>query len=124
MGAAVPHLALFAVSILPYASDEIHTEILIGTVEVQDEVIPDDEDEDITCETRSKSMISDVINIGDGHDESKPRLQIAAPTKKKPSIPVGGSKRKQGNNTYRREPMQVVFQEPEQEDDEASESIW
>ena len=123
MGAAIPHLASLYHPFSPYASDEIHTEILTGTVEVQDEVIPDDEDEDITYETRFKSMMSVVIKIGDGHDESKPRLQIAAPSKKKPSIPVGGSKRKQGNNTYRREPMQVVFQEPEQEDDEASESI-
>ena len=102
MGAAVPHLALFAVSILPYASDEIHTEILTGTVEVQDEVIPDDEDEDITYETRSKSTMSVVIKIGDSDDESKPQPQIAAPSKKKSSMPAGGSKRKQGDNTQRR----------------------
>ena len=82
-------------------------------------MIPDDEDEDITYETRSKSMMGVIIKIGDGHDESKPRPQIAAPSKK----PTGGSNRKQGNNTRRGESMQVVFQEPEQEDDEASESI-
>ena len=65
-------------------------------------------------------MVGVVIKIGDGRDELKPRPQIAAPSKKKPT---GGSKRKQGDNTRRGESMQVVFQGPEQEDDEASESI-
>ena len=120
MGAAIPHLALLAVSlppILPYAPDEIHTELLTGTVEVQDEVIPDDEDEDITYETRSKSTMSVVIKIGDGDDESK--LQpVTSKEKKKSSTPAEGSKRKQGDKHSRGEPMQVVFQEPEQEDED------
>ena len=60
MGAAITHLASLP-PILPYASDEIHTEILTGTVEIQDEVIPDDEDEHITYETRSKSTRNVVI---------------------------------------------------------------
>ena len=50
MGAAIPHLMQLALSlppILPFPQDEIHTEILTGTVEVQDEVVPDDEYEDI-----------------------------------------------------------------------------
>lgn len=67
-----------------------------------------------------RGALSFNIKIG---DESKPQPQIAAPSKKKPSVPAGGSKRKQGDNTRRGESMQVVFQEPEQEDDEASESI-
>ena len=120
MGAAIPHLALLAVSlppILPYAPDEIHTEILTGTVEVQDEVIPDDEDEDITYETRSKSTMSVVIKIGDGDDESKPQ-PVTSKEKKKPGIPAEGSKRKQGDKHSKGEPMQVVFQEPEQEDED------
>ena len=94
MGAAIPHLALLTVSlppILPYASDEIHTKILTGTVEVQDEVIPNDEDEDITYQTRSKSTMSVVITIGDGNNESK-----------------------RGDNVRTGEPMEVVLQEPEQ----------
>ena len=67
-----------------------------------------------------RGALSFNIKIG---DESKPQPQIAAPSKK-PSVPAGGSKRKQGDNTNTRrgESMQVVFQEPEQEDDEASES--
>jgi len=67
MGAAIPHLATLTVSlplILPFASDEITTEVLTGTVEVQDEVIPEDEDEDVSYQTRIKSSMSVVIKIG------------------------------------------------------------
>ncbi|EIM90257.1 uncharacterized protein STEHIDRAFT_27362, partial [Stereum hirsutum FP-91666 SS1] len=69
LGAAIPHLMTLAVSlsaVLPYAADEIHIETLTGTVEVQDELIPDDEDEDISYRTRGKSSVSVVITIGDG----------------------------------------------------------
>ncbi|PSR77966.1 hypothetical protein PHLCEN_2v7624 [Hermanssonia centrifuga] len=72
MGAAIPHLIQLATSlpgILPYAPEEIQTEVLTGTVEVQDEVIPEDEDEDISYRSRGKSTISVVIKIGDGVDE-------------------------------------------------------
>ncbi|KAH9857578.1 hypothetical protein C2E23DRAFT_719573 [Lenzites betulinus] len=72
MGAAIPHLmqlALSLPSILPYPQDEIHTEILTGTVEVQDELIPEDEDEDVSYRTRGKSSVSIVIKVGDGVDE-------------------------------------------------------
>ena len=72
MGAAIPHLLQLATSlpdILPYAPEEIQTEVLTGTVEVQDEVIPDDEDEEISLRTRRKSTLSVVIKIGDGIDE-------------------------------------------------------
>ena len=73
MGAAIPHLMQLALSlpaILPYAPEEIKTEVLTGTVQVQDEVMPDDEDEDITYQTRGKSTVSVVITIGDGVDET------------------------------------------------------
>lgn len=56
--------------ILPFSADEIRTEILTGTVDVQDELLPDDEDEEITYRTRAKSSLSVVIVIGDGVDES------------------------------------------------------
>lgn len=72
MGAAIPHLLQLSLSlpeILPFAPEEIHTEVLTGTVEVQDEVIPEDEDEDISYRTRGKSSLSVVITIGDGKDE-------------------------------------------------------
>lgn len=62
-------LALSLPEILPYTPEEIQTEVLTGTVEVQDEVIPDDEDEDISIRTRGKSTLSVVIKIGDGVDE-------------------------------------------------------
>jgi ribonuclease P/MRP protein subunit RPP20 len=56
--------------ILPFSPEELRTEILTGTVDVQDELHPDDEDEDITYRTRAKSSLSVVIIIGDGVDES------------------------------------------------------
>ena len=73
MGAAIPHLMQLTLSlpgILPHAPEEIKTEVLTGTVQVQDEVMPDDEDEDITYQTRGKSTVSVVITIGDGVDDS------------------------------------------------------
>ncbi|GJE87981.1 hypothetical protein PsYK624_040640 [Phanerochaete sordida] len=88
MGAAIPHLVQLSVSlpeILPYSADEIHTEVLTGTVELQDEVTPEDEDEDISCRSRGKSTLSITITIGDGKDEGahtgkgkkKPRNQFS-----------------------------------------------
>jgi ribonuclease P/MRP protein subunit RPP20 len=72
MGAAIPHMLQLALSlpeILPYSEDDIRTEVLTGSVEVQDEVIPEDEDQDISIRTRGKSTLSVVITIGDGVDE-------------------------------------------------------
>ena len=56
--------------ILPFPAEEIRTEVLTGTVDVQDEIVPDDEDEDISYRTRAKSSLSVVVIIGDGVDES------------------------------------------------------
>jgi len=58
--------------VLPFPPEEIRTEILTGTVDVQDELVPDDEDEDMTYRTRAKSSLSVVITIGNGVDESIP----------------------------------------------------
>lgn len=72
MGAAIPHLMQLALSlppILPYAQDEIRVEVLTGTVEVQDELLPVDEDEDIVYRSRGKSSVSVVIKVGNGVDE-------------------------------------------------------
>ena len=72
MGAAIPHLMQLALSlpaILPYPEDEVRTEVTTGTVEVQDELVPDDEDEDIAYRTRGKSTVSVTITVGDGVDE-------------------------------------------------------
>lgn len=73
LGAAIPHLCKLVESlpeVLPFSREEIRKEILTGTVDVQDEVVPDDEDDDITYRTRAKSSLSVVIIIGDGVDES------------------------------------------------------
>ena len=119
MGAAIPHLAMLAVSlppILPFPVDEIHTEILTGSVDVQDEVIPEDEDEDITYQTRSKSTLSVIIKIGDG-EQMEPVQAIKR-----------GKGKKQGANTAKRATAgpsvqvdaprgdKIVIQEPEQLD--------
>ncbi|CAK5279253.1 unnamed protein product [Mycena citricolor] len=72
MGAAIPHLLQLSVAlppILPFAADEIQTHVTTGTMEVQDEIIPDDEDEDIEYKTRGKSTLAIVIKIGDGEFE-------------------------------------------------------
>jgi hypothetical protein len=56
--------------ILPFPAEDIRTEVLTGTVDMQDEIVPDDEDEDINYRTRAKSSLSVVVIIGDGVDES------------------------------------------------------
>lgn len=73
LGAAIPHLCMLVASlpeILPFPAEDIRTEVLTGTVDVQDELVPDDEDEDITYRARAKSSLSVVFVIGDGVDES------------------------------------------------------
>ncbi len=95
MGAAIPHLLQLTLSlpeILPYTADEIKTEVQTGTVEVEDEVIPDDEDEDIYIRKRGKSTLSVVITIGDGVDEG----HRSGKGRKKASKPgdVGGGRSK------------------------------
>lgn len=117
MGAAIPHLATLSVSlpsILPFPLDEIHTEILTGSVNVQDEVIPQDEDEDITYQTRSKSTLSVVIKIGNGDDEERSIAGKKGRGKRKGANTanrVGRSGDPEGSTR-----QQIVFQEPEQED--------
>ncbi|KAH9890591.1 hypothetical protein C8Q73DRAFT_652325 [Cubamyces lactineus] len=87
MGAAIPHLMQLALSlppILPYSPDEVHTEVKTGTVEVQDELIPEDDDEDISYRTRGKSTVSVVIKIGDGVDE--PAAGVAKVPRRKNNV--------------------------------------
>lgn len=117
MGAAVPLLLQLSMAlppILPFSADEIRTEVITGTVEVQDEVLPEDEDEDITYQTRGKSTLRIIIKIGDGEydgDRSRPtktngrkRLGKAGPPTKADRAP-------------KEEAMsgEIVYQEPEQE---------
>ncbi|KAM5530688.1 hypothetical protein V8D89_015660 [Ganoderma adspersum] len=75
MGAAIPHLMQLALSlpgVLPYPADEVQTAVTTGSVEVQDELVPDDDDEDVAYRTRGKSTVSVVITVGDGVDEPTP----------------------------------------------------
>ncbi|KZT24084.1 hypothetical protein NEOLEDRAFT_1116991 [Neolentinus lepideus HHB14362 ss-1] len=118
MGAAIPHLLLLSTSlpeILPYGPDEIHTEILTGTVEVQDELIPDDEDEDITYRTRGKSSLSVVIKIGEGDPEEAPRISNGKGRGKRVAGAQGGGEGKKVRQEQGRTEA-IVFQEPEQDD--------
>ncbi|KAF5372887.1 hypothetical protein D9758_001512 [Tetrapyrgos nigripes] len=74
MGAAIPLLLQLSVAlppILPFSSDEIRTEVTTGTVEVTDEILPEDDEHDITQETRGKSTLQIVITIGDGEPPSR-----------------------------------------------------
>ena len=79
MGAAIPHLLTLSVSlptILPFAKDDIRFEVRTGTIEVLDEVIPDDEDEDISVRTRGKGGVSvmvKVLGVGDRVGAEKSR---------------------------------------------------
>ncbi|TDL27653.1 hypothetical protein BD410DRAFT_782785 [Rickenella mellea] len=94
LGAAIPLLLTLAVSlpvILPFPQDEIHTDIKTGTVEVQDEVIPDDEDEDISMRTRGKSSVMVEIKIGDGDRVESHTVDGEG----------AGKKRKRGSNRLR-----------------------
>jgi ribonuclease P/MRP protein subunit RPP20 len=119
MGAAIPHLmqlALSLPSILPYPPDEVHTEVTTGTVEVQDEVLPEDEDEDITYRTRGKSTLMVVIKIRDGVDEGPSKIV------KKQGKNIGGRRRRREKGGVvektkeQQDATSVVLQEPEQED--------
>lgn len=118
LGAAIPHLARLAVSlptILPFAPDEIHSEVETGTAELHDELIPDDEDEDISMRTRGKSTMSVVILIGDR--EPKPRP--AATTKHSKALDRRKRKRaEEAAATVDSEDMQeIVFKEGDQDSD-------
>lgn len=110
-GAAIPLLLQLTCafpSISPFSRDEIHTEISTGTVEVRDEIIPEDEEEDIAYRTRAKSTLYVIIRIGDGLSEEEVTEHL------KSSKPRSKPKK----STKRREIL--VYKEPEQE----QESIW
>ncbi|KAH8100248.1 hypothetical protein BXZ70DRAFT_1000410 [Cristinia sonorae] len=131
MGAAIPHLLQLSVSlpsILPHPPEDIHTEVLTGTVEVQDELIPDDEDEDISYRTRGKSTLSVVIKIGDGVDEVLKQTRNrtkgknanrAAAISRKPSEKQqkgSGKKGRTGQSTTDDGPQRIVIREEDMDD--------
>jgi ribonuclease P/MRP protein subunit RPP20 len=108
MGAAIPHLLTLVASlpdVLPFGPEQIHTEILTGTVEVQDEIIPEDDNEDISYETRGKSTLSVVVKIGDGVDEERPKKKHKGEHKAKGKVRSKPAKA-----------QQFIMSEPQQED--------
>ena len=56
--------------VLPFSPEEIRKDILMGTVDILSELLPDDEDKDIAYRTRAKWSLNVVVIIGDGMDES------------------------------------------------------
>jgi hypothetical protein len=65
-------------AILPYPEDVIKIEVKTGTVELVDEIIPEDEDEDISTNTREKSSMSVVIHVGDDVNTKQARKSVTA----------------------------------------------
>lgn len=68
MGAAIPQLMRLALAlppILPFDTNAIRIEYTTDTVQVHDEVIPDDDEEDISYQTRGKSQLMVVFTVPD-----------------------------------------------------------
>ena len=118
MGAAIPHLLQLACAlppILPFPQDEIHHTVTTGTVEVQDEVLPENDDDDMTYETRGKSTLCVVLKIGDGIFEGdKTGSRKYAGGKAHDPLRNGGKKGK-AKEILDDRPTEFVFEEPEQE---------
>ncbi|KAI0373240.1 hypothetical protein BV20DRAFT_937918 [Pilatotrama ljubarskyi] len=123
MGAAIPHLMQLALSlppILPFSPDEVHSEILTGTTEVQDELIPEDEGEDVSYRTRGKSTVSVIIKVGDGVDE--PAAGVAKGSARKhrlgrtsATVTAAGSAAS-GKNKGGNAPEQLVYREDQMDE--------
>lgn len=125
LGAAIPHLTRLVVSlpsILPFSPDEIRTELKTGTVTLHDEVLPDDEDEDITLRKREKSSLSVIFRIGNGDaEEAEPAKRKDVQRRKAAGGDAKKSKGKERGNVMevdRPDSEPVLFQEPVQDDDE------
>jgi ribonuclease P/MRP protein subunit RPP20 len=107
--------------VLPHGADEIQFEWLTGTVQVTDELIPDDENEDVQYEERGKSNLVVIIRIDGGDDASNtiPRKSKKVSTKRDVNRPSG---KRLADSVAPVKPPQpakpiVVFQEPDQDDD-------
>jgi len=107
MGAAIPICLTLAASlpdILPFGPGETTTEIVTGTVQVRDEIIPEDGDQDISYANRSKSTVSVTLVIGDGVDETRPAKRHA----------IGEKRQKKKKDKHRK--AEIVLSEPDQDD--------
>lgn len=118
MGAAIPLLLQLVCAlppILPFSQDEIQWEVTTGSVEVQDEVIPDEEEEDISYQTRCKSSLSIVFKIGNGDfDGDRGAVRRYSAGKSQPKS-YNTSKNGQGKKDMRKENASEIVEEPEQE---------
>ena len=126
MGAAIPLLVQLVCAlppILPFSQDEIHWEVTTGTVEVQDEVIPEDEEEDLSYQTRCKSNLAVIFKIGNGKfegDRNAIRRYSAGKhvPKTKPTVKMQKGNDKKENTKGKRKAAEVtelIYEEPEQE---------
>ena len=107
MGAAIPICLTLTASlpdILPFNPSQIKTEISTGTAKVRDEIIPENDDEDISYANRSKSTVSVTLIIGDGVDETRPTKRCVLGEKRQ---------RKKKNQGPKAE---IVLAEPDQDD--------
>lgn len=129
MGAAIPHLALLAVSlppILPWAEDEVHLDVFTGSVEVHDELLSESgsEVEDGPQEefrTRVKSTMNVIIRVGQGEASTPADNPVRGPAPrpaKKVERRANGGKR--GVRQEAGVPERIVLQEPEQDGMETS----
>lgn len=108
MGAAIPVCLTLAASlpdILPHSSSQIRTEVSTGTVQVRDEIIPEDDSEDISYANRSKSTVSITLIIEDGVNKTRPAKRYSL-----------GEKRQRKKKDKKRK--EVVLSEPDQDDTE------
>jgi hypothetical protein len=110
MGAAIPHLALLAVSLPQIVPGELSVEVQTGSVDVVDQMLEGSEDEDSggndeEFKTRVKSTMNVVIRVEGSGD---PKV-ISTPAK-------GSATDSSQNDGDVLEPEQVILQEPEQED--------
>ncbi|TEB31834.1 hypothetical protein FA13DRAFT_1628674, partial [Coprinellus micaceus] len=114
MGAAIPLLLQLTCALsptLPFSQDGIHTEVLTGTCEVQDEVILDDDDDtDITIKSRFKF---DGCTTGPARKTPKVR-----PSRQNKFNSSQGSEGKGKEKASWSAAPQGVFFEPEQEDED------
>lgn len=130
MGAAIPHLALLAVSlppILPWAESEVHVDVFTGSVEVHDEVLSESgsDTEDGPQEefrTRVKSTMNIIIRIGQAETSSTADNSVhgSAPTRSAKKVERQVNRGKGGVRQERDAPEQIVLQELEQDGMETS----
>lgn len=114
MGAAIPHLALLAVSLPQIVPGELSVEVQTGSVDVVDQMLEGSEDEDSggndeEFKTRVKSTMNVVIRV-EGSGDPKVISNPAKETAK------GSATDSSQDDEDVLQPEQVILQEPEQED--------